>query len=201
MGLAYDEAHEIECSVEPSGHYPPDPYRTSLAQLNAADVIYGHNILGFDLLALAHHHGADYDALAAKAVDTQVLARLVDPPLSKGMPNGYYTLDQVAKRLGHEGKTDDLKALAKRYGGFDRIPLDSREYQDYLRGDLAATKAVFEAMPDMNDYAKREMQVVALQNRMTLNGWAVDTELLAERVAHEDAQRAKAVRILSGEYG
>ena len=183
--------------------------RTTLATLNNADVIYGHNILGFDLLALAHHHGADYDALAAKAVDTLVLARLIDPPLSKGMPNGYYGLDQTAQRLGHEGKSDDLRALAKRYGGYDRIPLDSREYQDYLRGDLAATKAVYDALPyegvvykELPDYAKREMgEVVPLQNRMTLNGWAVDTELLAERVAHEDAQRAEAVRILAEEYG
>jgi len=180
--------------------------RTTLATLNSADVIYGHNILGFDLLALAHHHGADYDALAAKAVDTLVLARLLDPPLSKGMPNGYYGLDQVAQRLGHEGKTDDLRALAKRYGGYDKIPLDSREYQDYLRGDLAATKHVFDAnipagRKELDDYAKREMGVVALQGRMTLNGWAVDTELLAERVAHEDAQRAEAVRTLAEDYG
>lgn len=177
--------------------------------LNRADVVYGHNVLGFDLLALAYHHGADYDALAAKAVDTLALARLIDPPLSKGMPNGYYGLDAVAQRLGHEGKTDDLKALAKRYGGFDRIPLDSREYQDYLRGDLAATKHTREALvakvgeqsEEQQLYACREMEIVALQNRMTLNGWAVDTELLAERVAHEDAQRAEAVRVLSEEYG
>lgn len=179
-----------------------------------ADVIYGHNILGFDLLALAHHHDADYDELAAKAVDTLVLARLIDPPLSKGMPNGYYGLDATAQRLGHDGKTDDLRALAKRYGGYDKIPLDSREYQDYLRGDLAATKAVYEGLrmlrmgddgnsPDERtiQYAYREMEIVALQNRMTLNGWAVDTELLAERVAHEDAQRAEAVRVLAEEYG
>jgi putative DNA primase/helicase len=185
-----------------------------IEDLNRADVIYGHNILGFDLLALAHHHGADYDALAAKAVDTLVLARLIDPPLSKGMPNGYYGLDQTAQRLGHEGKTDDLKALAKRYGGYDKIPVDSREYQEYLRGDLAATKEVYrqlrmlrmdegESSPTERtiQYAEREMKIVALQNRMTLNGWAIDEELLAERVAHEDAQRAEAVRILSEEYG
>lgn len=208
-GLVYDDTHEIECSIEPSGHYPPDPFRSTFGHLRDADVIYGHNILGFDLLALAHHHGADYDALAAKAVDTLVLARLVDPPLSKGMPNGYYGLDQVAQRLGHEGKTDDLRTLAKRYGGYDRIPLDSREYQDYLRGDLAATKATREALVELlaeqpeaqQLYARREMGIVALQNRMALNGWAVDTELLAERVAHEDAQRAAAVRELHGTYG
>lgn len=180
-----------------------------VAELNAADVIYGHNILGFDLLALAHHHGVDYDALAAKSVDTLVLARLIDPPLSKGMPNGYYGLDQVAQRLGHEGKTDDLKGLAKRHGGFDKIPIDSREYQEYLRGDLAATKAVHETlvaqlagMPEAQQlYACREIEVVALQNRMTLNGWAVDGPLLTQRVQHEDDQRADAVRLLSERYG
>ena len=180
-----------------------------LEELSRADVIYGHNILGFDLLALAHHHGADYDALAAKAVDTMVLARLVDPPLSKGMPNGYYGLDQVAQRLGYEGKTDDLAALAKEYGGYDRIPLDARRYQDYLRGDLAATKAVREslvalmaAQPETQQlYACREMEIVALQNRMTLNGWAVDQPLLAERVEREADQREGAVQVLATEFG
>ena len=177
--------------------------------LNSADVVYGHNILGFDLLALAHHHGADYDALAAKAVDTMVLARLIDPPMAKKMPNGYYGLDATAQRFGHIGKTDDLKGLAKRHGGFDKIPVDSREYQEYLRGDLAATKAVREALiadlayaPEAQQlYACREMEIVALQNRMTLNGWAVDTGLLAERRQHEDEQRATAVKVLHEEFG
>jgi hypothetical protein len=185
-----------------------------LAELNAADVIYGHNILGFDLLALAHHHGADYDALAAKAVDTMVLARLVDPPMSKKMAGGYYGLDAVAQRLGHVGKTDDLKGLAKRYGGFDRIPIDSREYQEYLRGDLAASKEVYRQLRMLRmredesspteatiQYAEREMKIAAIQNRMTLNGWAVDAPLLAERRQHEDEQRAAAVQVLHEEFG
>lgn len=197
-------------AVHPDGNLQiTDVPQYLLDELDGADVVYGHNVLGFDLLALAYHHGADYDALAAKAVDTLALARLIDPPLSKGMPNGYYGLDAVAQRLGHEGKTDDLKALAKRYGGFDRIPLDSREYQGYLKGDLAATKATREglvrAMAERSDeeiaYSEREMKVVAAQNRMTLNGWAVDTELLSERVAVEDAKRAEAVRVLHEEYG
>lgn len=171
-------------------------------RLNSADVIYGHNILGFDLLALAHHHGADYDALAAKAVDTRVLAYLIEPPAAKAANVGY-DLDSVAQRLGHEGKSGDLKALAKRYGGYDRIPLDSREYQDYLRGDLAASKAAFSALTEkgLTDYAAREMKVVALQNRMTLNGWAIDTDLLAERVAEEETARLGAIRELHERYG
>lgn len=177
------------------------------AAMNHADTIYGHNILGFDIQALAHHHGANYDALADKAWDTQVAEYLVDPPLSKKMPNGHYSLDGLAARYGVAGKTDDLKGLAKRYGGFDKIPLDSREYQDYLRGDLAASKAVYERQVrrveemGLSEYAAREMEVAALQNRPTLNGWAVDTELLAERVKHEDDQRDAAIEILHERYG
>lgn len=181
--------------------------------LNDADVIYGHNILGFDLVALAHHHGADYDALAAKSVDTMVLARLVDPPMAKGTPSGYYGLDAVAQRLGHTGKSDDLKALSKEHGGYDKIPVNDDRYRDYLRGDLAATQHVYESLRMLHlpgessvgertiKYAEREMKVVALQNRMTLNGWRVDTELLAERVAHEDAQREAAAQALHTDFG
>jgi putative DNA primase/helicase len=181
--------------------------RTTLATLNSTDVIYGHNILGFDLLALAHHHGADYDALADRARDTQALEYLVDPPMSKGMPKGYYSLDGLAERYGVAGKTHDLAALARKHGGYDRIPLDDQDYNDYLRGDLAASKAVEEAQRakikalGLVQYADREMKVVALQNRATLNGWAVDTELLKERVRHEDDQRAAAVKTLHEEYG
>lgn len=176
-----------------------------IADLNTADEIYGANILGFDLLALAYHHGADYDALAAKAVDLTVRERLVDPPMSKGGQS--YTLDAIAERYGVAGKTDDIKALARKHGGFDRIPLDSREYQDYLRGDLASTKAVKAAQDarvkemGLEDYAAREMRVAAIQNRVSLNGWKVDTELLAERVRHEAEQRAAAVEILNKEFG
>lgn len=179
------------------------PDLSILEALDSADVVYGHNILGFDLLALAHHHGADYDKLAEKSIDTLVLARLVDPPMSKGMPNGYYQLDTVAKRLGHVGKTDDIKGLAKKHGGFDRIPLDDPDYRAYLEGDLAATRAVYEGITteDLSDYARREMRVVALQNRMTLNGWAVDKSLLARRVHEESAKRDQAIETLHRDYG
>lgn len=181
--------------------------------LNGAETIYGHNILGFDLLALAYHHGADYDALAAKAVDTLPLARLNDPPLSKGMPNGYYGLDATAQRFGHVGKTDDLKALARKHGGFDKIPTDDPEYQAYLEGDLHATKFVYERQrmrltPDESSpsnaeiaYAQREMKIAAIQNRMTLNGWRVDRAELESRAQAENAKRLDAIEILRDRYG
>jgi DNA polymerase-1 len=170
--------------------------------LNRADVIYGHRLFHFDLLALARHHGADYDALAAKTVDTFVLSQLTWPTGAKGDREDY-SLDAVAKRLGHQGKSDSLKALADKHGGYDRIPVDDPEYRAYLRGDLAATKHVHDSfMADgLSDYARREMRVAAIQNRMTLNGWRVDTALLAERVKQENERRQNATRVLHEEHG
>lgn len=186
--------------------------------LELADAVYGHNIFRFDIPALARHAGADYDTLAAKAWDTAILERLVDPPGAKHATKaGYYGLDQVAHRYGHEGKSDDLKALALRHAGdepgtkaekvargFERIPQDDPEYREYLVGDLAATqhvqRSVFARVTNW-DYARREMRVAAFQNRMTFNGWRVDRGLLAERVREEDARRSEAVRRLSTDYG
>jgi DNA polymerase-1 len=87
--------------------------------LYAADAVYGHNIFRFDIPALARHAGADYDALAAKAWDTAILERLVDPPGAKHVTKaGYYGLDETAHRYGHAGKSDDLKGLALQWGPF-----------------------------------------------------------------------------------
>lgn len=221
-----------------------------LAELEHASHLVGHNVFRFDIPALARHAGADFDALAAKAWDTAILERLVDPPGAKHATDaGYYGLDPVAQRYGHVGKTDDLAALARRHGpqlrcegctfeggqhdkrctgkkvytddrgtripgrvspkarelvGYERIPVDDPEYRDYLRGDLAATRhvqrSVFSRVTNW-DYAAREMRVAAIQNRMTFNGWRVDRELLADRVAEEDERRAAAVKRLSEDYG
>jgi DNA polymerase-1 len=170
--------------------------------LNRAEVIYGHRVLHFDLLALARHHGADYDALAAKTVDTFVLSQLVWPTGAKGDREDY-SLDGVARRLGHKGKSDNLKALADKHGGYDKIPTDNHAYRQYLRGDLAATKHVYDSFraDGLSDYARRELRVAAIQNRMTLNGWRIDTELLAERVKQERERQQNAARVLHEEHG
>lgn len=216
-----------------------------VTDLNRAEMIYGHNILGFDIPALAFHHGADYDALAAKAWDTMTAERLLDPPSAKGMRAGYYGLDAVAQRYGYDGKSDDLKALARKHcpvtvhelvnlnpsvarrlglntdtkdrkltdterfkAGLALIPQDDTEYVAYLRGDLKATKAVFDAQkarfaerPELDEYRSRETKVKAIQNRMTLNGWGVDEALLAERVDQEETKRQGALHWLAEEHG
>jgi DNA polymerase-1 len=170
--------------------------------LGSADVIFGHNIFRFDLPALAVHAKADYAALAAKAVDTILLARLYDPPSARGLTKpGYYGLDALAVRLGHPGKAGDLKALAKEFGGFDQIPTDEPRYREYLTADLQATQAVMrELWSTINDYARREMRIAAIQGLMSVSGWRMDTELLSRRIASDAVLRANAYKALDRDF-
>lgn len=175
-----------------------------IKHLEAAPAIHAHNGFRFDLMALAWHHGADYDALAAKLWDTYVDATVTDPPGSKGQKpwasEGYYGLDQVAERLGLPGKTDRLPELAREFAaeglagkaaeedGYGKIPVDNERYNAYLSGDLKAQDAVYRASVrsgERMDYRRREQRVAHIQNRMTFSGWKVDVPLLNDLVAQE----------------
>jgi DNA polymerase-1 len=169
--------------------------------IEAAPEVYGHNILGFDGPVLAHRHGMDWEAFAAKAVDTEPLARQAHPPRSRGKSSvDEYDLDHVAERYGLPGKTDDIKGLARRYGGFDLIPSDDPDYNAYLDGDLRASKAVREILPS-DPYTAREHEILGLMGRMTINGFKVDVPLLRERQRQGEEKKAAALVELSSGYG
>jgi P4 family phage/plasmid primase-like protien len=177
--------------------------------LEAAPSLSAHNGLRFDLMALAYHHGADYDALAAKTWDTYVDATVLDPPGSKGQKpwsqEGYYGLDQLAGRLGLPGKTDHLPALAREYApegltgkaaeaaGYGLIPPGEPRYNAYLSGDLSAQAAVHTRLTEGGErmaYRRREQRVAYLQNRMTLSGWKVNVPLL-EKLVKEEQEKVR----------
>ena len=173
--------------------------------LGSAGRADGHNIMGFDGPALAWHHGLDIHQLAAVAFDTELAARQAKPPRSResGSSADKYGLDVVAAEMGLPGKTDQLPRLAKKHGGYDRIPPDDPEYQDYLRGDLAATAGVANGLLPWNatPYVRREHRVAALGAQMTLNGFTVDRDLLAQRYAGEQAKKHQAQQQLSEQFG
>lgn len=158
--------------------------------LQEADTIVGHNILGFDLPALARHHGADYRALAAKARDTLILARLADPPMT-GDSRSRYDLDRLAAEHGLAGKLPGLKRLAEACGGYDRIPLDDPDYRAYALQDAAIAAALADRYP-MTAYAAREHRVMAIAGQMRLNGIRVDVDLLQSRKQEKDADALRA---------
>lgn len=193
-----------------------------IKRLEDADEIYGHNLFGYDLIALARHHGADYDKLAAKTVDTLRWAQTEDPPgAAHEKPwatKGYYGLDALAERKGLPGKTDDLKGLALKHApgeidgrklteaerldeGFGRIPADDPEYRAYFSGDLKATRGVRRALGEPSDYMRREMRVAAIQHRPTLTGWRVDVPVLRELAEAEADKRRESLEWLHENCG
>lgn len=191
--------------------------------LDAAPVIYGHNVTKFDLMAVAWHHGTpeDYDRWAAKAWDSLVDEKVTDPSGGKHLKpwnvTGYYGLDKALERRGEPGKTDHLPALATEYGkkagfkgkaakdeGFALIPTDDPRYNAYLSGDLKATRRLYVAQqsaPERMDYRRREQRVAYIKNRMTLSGFKIDTSLLKERVREEAEKKDRALEWLHDTYG
>lgn len=165
-------------------------------------LLIGHNITGFDLIALARWHGLDLPSLRGKIADTDLLVRLDDPPPSgkDGVamyPKGYYGLDKSCERYGVPGKVADLKALVKAHGGFDKIPTDDPQYRAYLEGDIYASTALFAALPPMNDYAKREQDVGLITAQMTLNGMRVDVPELQRTLAEQEIRKQEHIAELA----
>jgi DNA polymerase-1 len=154
--------------------------------------IVTHNGMGFDLVVLAHRHGLDLQAILPRVVDTVILARLADPPAARVTDvNGRrrYDLDSVGQRLVGAGKGGDLKAMAKKHGGFDQIPLDDSEYRTYLEQDVRLTADISTKLP-MTRYAIREHKVAAIAAQIMLSGFAVDVPTLEARITHAQTKRA-----------
>jgi len=173
--------------------------------LREAKLIVGHNLMGFDLVAFALHHGVDIHELAeqGRLVDTMLTEVVVNPPEARtkqGQIMRQLGLDALgaAKQLG--GKSHDLGALAKKYGGYGAIPIDDADYVTYCAQDVNLTAQIARTQ-DRTAYAKREHRIAAIAAQIRLNGFRVDRKLLAARVAEGEALRARRLRELQDGYG
>lgn len=173
-------------------------------RIKEADTVQGHNIMGFDGLALAWHHGMDWAMFAAKAYDTDPASRQHTPPRSREHGSeDKYDLDHVAQRLGVAGKiTGDngLAALKRRYKGYDRIPVTDADFRAYLVQDVVAARDVATRLP-RTPYIAREHRLLAYAGHMTLNGFPVDLPLLQQRIKEGQDRKAAALKELNEVYG
>lgn len=179
---------------------------TVMDTLRSGTPLAAHNGFGFDFLVLHRFAGLDIirEGDAGRLIDTKTLAFLADPPdgkLHAKAVERYYSLDSVANRLLGFGKTDSIKKLAAKHGGFDKIPLDDEEYRAYLRGDVRATQGLLQALP-VSDYAGREMRLLSrLSGSITARGFRVDTDLLERRISEGERQGQELVDVLRDKYG
>jgi DNA polymerase-1 len=168
--------------------------------LRHSEVIVGHNIAAFDLVALARHHKLDIFELAERGAirDTLILASLNDPPAAHmtGKVDRRYDLDTLGAQLVGEGKHGDLKALAKELGGYDKIPLEDSRFLEYLRRDVIVTDKLVDVLP-WTAYGAREHRVASIAAMISITGFKVDTELLARRCAEIAEARALAAERLT----
>lgn len=141
--LTLDGLRAIHCIgvSDPEGKqqvlYGPDEIERGLEVLSSADVLIGHNILGFDIPAITKlypdwQHGELYDTL--------VLSRLVHPDLAN---------DDWAK--GEAGIPKNLRGLHSLEAWGHRL--------DCHKGDYGKQESWDKFTPEMGDYCVQDVEV------------------------------------------
>lgn len=182
-------------------------------------VATGHNIMAFDLPALVRAGQFTMTDVHEMAADGQLFdgllaARYLDPPMArdKGVDEKRkYDLGFLGEKYGLGAKLSDVsKELAKKYGGWGAIPIDDSDdgqaFKDYMVQDVELsrrlhTRLLEELGGTVPEYLVREHRVAAIAAQISINGFRVDQELLAERVGQIETTKSRALAYLNGNHG
>lgn len=175
--------------------------------IREADMVVGHNIHAFDLTAVFGKDSTEPLEMArdGKIFDTFVYAITAFPAPDRyinrdskiltvrgpGEIMKWLSLDNLAFQFDVAGKIGDLKAMAKKYGGFCHIPLILTEFLEYARQDVVALQELCHELIShkaIEAYDWREQQFAAICAQISRNGFKVD---VAKATARRDqlAQR------------
>jgi DNA polymerase-1 len=171
-----------------------------------ATMVIGHNILSFDLIAMALECGIDIAELAeeGRIHDTMLTEILVEPPLQGpggiGQIKKEHSLNALGEKKFGEGKADHLPALAAEFGGFDQIPPNEARYVAYCGQDVDLTTRIARTQA-RTPYVIREHRAMAVAAQIRMNGFRVDVPLLRDRVAAGQAKRERLRAVLAADYG
>lgn len=182
-----------------------------------AEGITGHNIMAFDLPALVRAgaiHMRELHLLAeeGRLFDTLLVARYLDPPMARDTgvwATRKYDLDSLGDRMNLGRKLgDEVKALVKLHGGWDKIPTDDPTFRAYLTQDVELSRRVYGVLatelralgPDAWAYMVREHRVAAIAAQITANGFLVDQLALDERIVEVEERKAEALGLLASRY-
>jgi hypothetical protein len=188
--------------------------------------ITGHNIMAFDLPALIRAGAMTMEEVHQLTEDGRIFdgllaARYIDPPMArdKGVDaTRKYDLGALGERYGLGAKMTDVSgALAKKYGGWNGIPIDlndadetraadAQRFQDYMVQDVELSRRLHGALLEklggtVPAYLRREHQVAALATQISVNGFLVDQPLLKERVDAIVARKTESLATLSKGFG
>jgi hypothetical protein len=177
----------------------------------------GHNILAFDLPALVRAGALRMDwvhqaAAEGRLFDALLVARHLDPPMARDTgvdATRKYDLDSLGDRLNLGRKMgDEIKALKKLHGGWDKIPTDDPTFRAYLTQDVELSRGVHNVLatelraagPDAWAYVVREHQVAAIAAQISANGFLVDQLALDARIVEIEERKAESLALLSSRF-
>jgi hypothetical protein len=232
IGATAADGQEVQSWVPGSGSGPKS--RAMIADvvgrvIRDAGVITGHNIMAFDLPALARAGAVTMPeihrmAAAGQLADGLIMGRYLDPPMArdKGVDvKRKYDLGTLGIKYGlGEKLTDVSKPLAAKYGGWGHIPIDihdpdperaadSTAFIGYMEQDVELSRALYtrlsaevaERGPVAEAYLKREHRVAAIAAQISFNGFRVDVPELTKRAADIDRQKTRVLGWLNARYG
>lgn len=188
-------------------------YDEMISAIREADLVVGHNIQAFDLSALFGTDSTEPLEMArdGKVLDTFVFAQMALPAPTLYVNSAgrkqkvtkpeetmrWFSLDNLAFQLDVTGKIGDLKAMAKKYGGFCHIPLVLSEFIDYARQDVVALQEITHellSLKSMDDYDWREQEFAGVCAQISRNGFKVD---VAKATARRDELADRKEELLS----
>lgn len=128
----------------------------------------------------------------------------------------YYALDNLAFQFDLPGKVGSLKELAKKHNppktlvkdlDYGLIPVDDPDFMAYSIGDIEAVRALFHHLMWVvsttgfdREYLWRELELAAINARMTSNGILVGREECERIVAHQAERRERIVAQLHEDW-
>lgn len=184
-----------------------------------ADIVTGSNIHNFDFQFLLTGEEHIQMAKEERIIDSWTLGVMYNPPPYQYVNrlghkryartpeemSSWYNLDEQAYQLGVRGKSNDIKKLAAKWGGFDKIPLDDPEYCAYLRDDVRASRGVVRELLGRVEggkrYRLREEKIAACAAHITRTGWRIDQEGCRKRAAEQEDMKQEYVAMLNQKYG
>ncbi|MFF8473857.1 DNA polymerase [Streptomyces sp. NPDC015414] len=182
--------NETEAWALPIEHGPVYAEAAAWA-LRVLPDLTGHNWAGFDALVADEHLGVPLEETCAKATDTQILAKLVDPrqQMEGGLGTHLKGLSAHYIDPSAPDTQDGLKAVFKALKlkiaeGFAKIPLDHPTYLEYGLLDVILTSR-------LRPRLERTLEKLRVPRRLSV---------YEHRVARICAQMVRAGMVLDEEY-
>lgn len=191
-----------------------------LDQIAKAETVIAHNGHNFDFSVLLGDRALPL-TMEDKLFDTWTHATLVCPApfrytsrkghtyvnaASPKRARTWFSLDNLAFQFGLEGKIEDdgLKALAKEFDGFGKIPVDDPRYRAYARQDIVVLRELARHLleiPYDPDYVIRAQKGAAIDAQMTRNGVLIDLHKTQARSDQQAKEAQDTLDWLVREYG